>query len=84
MDVPENGRALFVERRRSLTRLIVQPVAVGVETTQEDGDPTKRLMRSVRLMPKKIPSVRLAGGGGGLKSPIPSALGTKSAFPIFG
>jgi serine/threonine protein kinase len=78
MAVPEAGRALFVERRRSLTRLIPQPVPPVA--AHDDVEVTKRtLMKGVRIIPRKLASVRLVGPP---RSPGPLGFG-KSAFPSY-
>lgn len=70
--LPEEGRAVFVERRRSLNRLQVP----DGEAAPEDGDAGKVAAHEVRLMPKRVISVRPA-------SRAPSPLTVKSRFPNF-
>jgi serine/threonine protein kinase len=70
--LPEEGRAVFVERRRSLTRL--QVASPDAEAIPEEGDAGKVATKEVRLMPKRIVSVRPANRA-------PSPLTTIGRFP---
>jgi hypothetical protein len=79
MAVPEAERAIFVERRRSLNRLLIQ--APQPEAPQDDSDAAKRVMKGVRLMPRRMATMRFAGAA---KTTGPGSPVAKAAFPHFG